>query len=111
MRWAERMRPEQGYFAQLVDRVGTERGNDALWRQLAVAVTDLVNPGNTMTPATGWTNPPRYSGNRAMLARSELIRTPGMTSEAWAALGTYVTAYLGLIPGQASPKIAAPVLS
>lgn len=90
---------EQGYFAQLVDRVGTESGvTMPSGAQLAVAVTDWMNP-ETDDPSYRLDDPPRYSGSRAMLVASELNSVPGMTSEAWAALAPYVTAY----PGQASP--------
>lgn len=90
---------EQGYFAQLVDRVGTESGvNMPSGAQLALAVSDWMNP-ETDDPGYRLEDPPRLSGNRPMLVASELNSIVGMTSEAWVALAPYVTAY----PGQASP--------
>ncbi len=90
---------EQGYFAQLVDRVGTESGvSMPSGAQLALAVSDWMNP-ETDDPTYRLEDPPRLSGNRPMLVASELNSVVGMTSEAWEALAPYVTAY----PGQDSP--------
>lgn len=90
---------EQGYFAQLVDRVGTESGvSMPSGAQLALAVSDWMNP-ETDDPTYRLEDPPRLSGNRPMLVASELNSVVGMTSEAWEALAPYVTAY----PGQESP--------
>lgn len=90
---------EQGYFAQLVDRVGTESGvSMPAGAQLALAVSDWMNP-ETDDPSYRLEDPPRLSGNRPMLVASELNSVVGMTSEAWTALAPYVTAY----PGQESP--------
>lgn len=90
---------EQGYFAQLVDRVGTESGvTMPAGAQLALAVSDWMNP-ETDDPSYRLADPPRISGNRPMLVASEINSVAGMTSEAWAALAPYVTAY----PGRSSP--------
>ena len=90
---------EQGDFAQLVDRVGTESGVSLPpGAQRALAVSDWMNP-ETDDPSYRLEDPPRVSGNRPMLVASELNSVVGMTSEAWGALAPYVTAY----PGQESP--------
>ncbi len=90
---------EQGYFARLVDEVGNEKGvTMPSGAQLALAVTDWMDP-ETDDPSYRAADPSRVSGNREMLVASELNSVLGMTSEAWQALGPFVTAY----PGQASP--------
>ncbi len=90
---------EQGFFARLVDKVGSDSGADMpSGAQLALAVTDWMDP-ETDDPAYRTAEPARVSGNRAMLVASELNSVLGMNSEAWRALAPYVTAY----PGQDSP--------
>ncbi|MBL4833562.1 MAG: type II secretion system minor pseudopilin GspK [Pseudomonas sp.] len=90
---------EQGYFARLVDQVGTESGAAMpSGAQLALAVTDWMNPESD-DPAYRAAEPARVSANRSMLVVSELNSVVGMNSEAWQALAPYVVAY----PGQASP--------
>ncbi|PKM30165.1 MAG: general secretion pathway protein GspK [Gammaproteobacteria bacterium HGW-Gammaproteobacteria-11] len=90
---------EQGYFARLVDRVGTESGvSMPAGAQLAVAVTDWMNP-ETDDPVYRLDEPSRLAGNREMLLASELNSVVGMNTEAWQALAPFVTAY----PGQSSP--------
>ncbi|SDS69778.1 general secretion pathway protein K [Halopseudomonas xinjiangensis] len=89
---------EQGYFASLVDRASQESGvSMPSGAQLAVAVTDWMNP-ETDDPVYRLADPPKVSGNRPMITASELVSVSGMTGEAWQALSPYVTAY----PGAAS---------
>ncbi|SDR87833.1 general secretion pathway protein K [Halopseudomonas litoralis] len=90
---------EQGYFARLVDQVGQQSGVQMpSGVQLAMAVSDWMNPESD-DPVYRLETPARVSGNRPMVAASELNSVSGMTAEAWQTLAPWVTAY----PGTASP--------